>query len=228
MLFFTSTWAISWKEGILDVQLFCYSSLIRSASQSQRKRDQEGGSDVGRSRVGGHSAFAILTIKPDSDTGQLQPCFPTTYAWYWVCILALPPSPHTVVPSRCAWRNHWCPPPPASVRKVIKGTTLATCRCYVNRLSWGTKQESICHGGQVHCHPNLDHPFLDRHESLPHCCRSSNSGICPSLPWRLEPKTTEQSHLSAQVPSPVTWELQIYMRTTFYEEGQWGIYLTNF
>lgn len=131
----------SGKEGILDVELFCYSSLIRSAWSG--KETKKVGSDVGRSRVGGHSAFCHFNHQTWFYR-TAQPCFPTTYAWYWVCILALPPSPYTVVRSLCAWRNHWCPPPPpASMRKVIKGTTLATCRCYINRLSWGQNQAGI-------------------------------------------------------------------------------------
>lgn len=167
------------------------------------------GSDVGRSRVRGHSAFCHFN-RQTWFYRTAQPCFPATYAWYWVCILALPPSPHTVVPSRCAWRSHWCPPPPPCLREKSDqrhGIGNMPLLCNQTQLRAEPSRNLYTVEAKFTVIPTRDYSVFWTDMSS-HCCCSSNLGICPSLPRGWNPRPQEQSQFSAQVPS-VTWELQI-------------------
>lgn len=134
------------KEGISGVQLSCYSSLVRSAFQSQRKRDWESAKPYWETQsVGIFCVFAILTIRPDSaaqPSPALQPHTPGTGSALWHSLHHQAPSPREPMCLKAeVTAVHLLAPPPWG--KATKSTPLATSPCYVNGLSWGEKQAGI-------------------------------------------------------------------------------------
>lgn len=183
----------------MDVQLTATAPNKISFPKVKGKETKKCGSDVGRSRVGDILHFAILTIKPDS-TGQPSPAFRPH-----ICLVLGLHSWHCL-------HHHTLSLQAALLKKSLVSTSSPCLREKRDQRHDIGNMLQLCKQTQLRqnqagiympwsCSLSSSQPGttpLFWTDMSSHCCRSSNSGICPSLP--LEAGT--QDHGSSLTLSP--------------------------